>query len=51
MKGTSTEGAPIELALVGLILFDGDRVSRVETVDPNQRDLALARFHELGQSG
>jgi hypothetical protein len=49
MKGTSNEGAQIELPLVGLILFDGDRVSRVETFDPNQRDLALARFEELNR--
>jgi hypothetical protein len=50
VKGTSTEGSPIELPLVILVLFDGDRVSRVETFDPAQRDLALARFQELSQS-
>jgi hypothetical protein len=50
MKGTSTEGAPIELPLVGLILFDGNRVSCVETFDPIQRDLALARFEELNRA-
>jgi hypothetical protein len=49
MKGTSTEGAPVELPLVGVVLFDGDRVSRVETFDPNQRHLALARFEELNR--
>jgi hypothetical protein len=51
VKGTSTEGAPIELPLVILVLFDGDCVRRVETFDPDQRDLALARFDELSQSG
>jgi hypothetical protein len=50
VTGTSTEGAPIELPLVILVLFDGDRVTRVETFDPNQRELALARFQELNQT-
>jgi hypothetical protein len=49
VKGTSTEGAPVELPLVILVLFDGDRVSRVETFEPNQRELAVARFEELSR--
>jgi hypothetical protein len=49
VQGTSIEGAPIEIPLLILVLFDGDRVSRVETFDPEQRDLALARFDELNQ--
>jgi hypothetical protein len=28
-------------------LFDGDRLTHLETFDPDQRDLALARFDEL----
>ena len=32
-----------------LILVDGDRVTRFETFDPDQRDLALARFEELNR--
>ena len=31
-------------------LFDGDRVTRVETFDADQRDQALARFEELNRS-
>jgi hypothetical protein len=49
VEGTSIEGAPIEIPLLILVLFDGDRVSRVETFDPEQRDLALARFEELNR--
>ena len=48
-KGTSTEGGAMELPLVMLGLFDGDRVTHVETFDPDQRDLALARFEELNR--
>ncbi|OBG13160.1 regulator [Mycolicibacterium celeriflavum] len=47
VKGTSTEGAPIELPLVIVVLFDGDEISRVETFDANQRGSALARFRKL----
>ncbi|BBY42410.1 hypothetical protein MCEL_07050 [Mycolicibacterium celeriflavum] len=47
VKGTSTEGAPIELPLVIVVLFDGDEISRVETFDADQRGSALARFREL----
>ncbi|MGA8545923.1 MAG: BTAD domain-containing putative transcriptional regulator [Mycobacterium sp.] len=48
-KGTSTEGVAIELPFVILILFDGDRVTRVEAFDLDQRNLALARFEEIGR--
>ncbi len=48
LKGTSTDGVAIEIPLVALILLDGDRVTRYETFDVDQRDLALARFEELG---
>jgi hypothetical protein len=47
LRGTSTDGVAIEIPYVVLILLDGDRVTRFETFDANQRDLALARFEEL----
>jgi hypothetical protein len=49
VKGTTTEGAAIELPAITLILFDGDRVTRLEAFDLDQRDLALARFEALNQ--
>ena len=47
LKGTSAEGFVAELPVVALILLDGERVTHVENFDPDQRDLALARFEEL----
>jgi hypothetical protein len=47
LRGTSTDGAAIEIPLVALILLDGDSVTRVETFDADQRNSALARFEEL----
>jgi hypothetical protein len=47
LRGTSTDGVAIEIPLVALILLDGDYVTRFETFDVDQRDLALARFEEL----
>jgi hypothetical protein len=47
LKGTSTDGVAIEIPLVVLILFDGDRVTRLEVFDADQRDMALARFGEF----
>jgi hypothetical protein len=47
LRGTSTDGVAIEIPLVALMLLDGDRVTRFETFDVDQRDLALARFEEL----
>jgi hypothetical protein len=47
LRGTSTDGVAIEIPYVVLILLDGDRVTRFETFDANQRDLALARFDQL----
>ena len=41
----------IEIPLVVLILLDGDRVTRFEAFDADQRDVALARFDELNRSG
>ncbi|HEY7051245.1 MAG TPA: BTAD domain-containing putative transcriptional regulator [Mycobacterium sp.] len=46
-KGTSTEGLPIELPFLMLVILDGDRVTHIENFDPDQRDEALARFEEL----
>jgi hypothetical protein len=46
LKGTSTDGAAIEIPYVLLIRLDGDRVIHFEAFDENQRDLALARFQE-----
>jgi hypothetical protein len=48
-KGTSTDGVAIELPLVVIVLVDGDRATRIEDFDPTQRDLALARFEEIGR--
>jgi hypothetical protein len=50
LKGTSTDGAAIEIPYVLLMLLDADRVTRFESFDPDQRELALARFHELNQA-
>jgi hypothetical protein len=47
LKGTSTDGASIEIPYILLILLDGDRLTRFEAFDEDQRDLALARFEEL----
>jgi hypothetical protein len=41
LNGTSTDGAAIEIPYVLLILLDGDRVTRFEAFDDDQRDLAL----------
>jgi hypothetical protein len=48
-KGASADGVAIELPLV-VLLIDGDRIARIEDFDPAQRDLALARFEEIGRS-
>jgi hypothetical protein len=49
LRGTSTEGLAIEIPVVVLSLFDGDHLTRIEVFDPDQRDLALARFDELNR--
>jgi hypothetical protein len=49
LKGTSNDGGAIEIPYVLLILLDGDRVTRFEAFDEDQRDLALARFDELNR--
>ena len=50
LRGTSTDGVAIEIPFVELILVDGDRVTRFEEFDEDQRDLALTRFDELNRS-
>jgi len=47
VKGTTAEGAAIELPAIILIVFDGVQVMRMEAFDPGQRGMALARFDEI----
>jgi DNA-binding SARP family transcriptional activator len=49
LKGTSTNGAAIEIPFVVLILLHGERVTRLEAFDEGQRDVAVARLQELNQ--
>ena len=49
VKGTTAEGAAIELPAVILIVYDGSRVMRMEAFDVSQRVLALTRFEELNR--
>ena len=49
LKGTSTDGAAIEIPFVVLILLHGERVTRLEAFEEDQRDLALVRLQELNQ--
>jgi hypothetical protein len=49
LKGTSTDGAAIEIPYVLLILLEGDRVTRFEAFDETDVDAALARFEELNR--
>jgi hypothetical protein len=48
-KGTSSEGVEVEIPMVLLGLFDGDRLTHFELFDADQRDLALSRFDELNR--
>ena len=47
VKGTTAEGAAIELPAITLLLFDGSSVTRMEAFDLAQREQALARFDEF----
>ena len=47
IKGTATDGVTIEIPLIQLLLVEGNRVTHIEDFDPDQRELALARFAEL----
>ncbi|MDA4107761.1 regulator [Mycobacterium holsaticum DSM 44478] len=49
VRGTTPEGSAIELPAITLLLFDGPRVTRMETFDVDQQDVALARFTELNE--
>ena len=49
LKGTSTDGAAIEIPFVVLILLHGERVTRLEAFEEDQRDLALARLQEFNR--
>ncbi|MDQ1598384.1 MAG: hypothetical protein QOI70_1808, partial [Microbacteriaceae bacterium] len=49
LRGTSTDGLAIEIPLVMLVVVDRDRVTGFEAFDPDQRDMALARFEALNQ--
>jgi hypothetical protein len=48
-KGAPIDGAAIEIPFVALILVDGERVTRLEVFDEDQRDMALARLQELNR--
>ncbi len=49
LRGSATDGLSIEIPLVMLLVVDGDRVVGFEAFDPDQRDLAMARFEELNR--
>jgi DNA-binding SARP family transcriptional activator len=49
LKGTSTDRTAIEIPFVVLILLRGERVTRLEAFDEDQRDLALARLQEFNR--
>jgi len=49
LKGTSTDGVAVEIPTIHLAVLDGDRVTHLETYDPDQREVALARFEELNR--
>ncbi|WP_336584509.1 BTAD domain-containing putative transcriptional regulator [Mycolicibacterium tusciae] len=47
VKGSTVEGAEIELPAVIILVFNGSHLTRMEAFDLDQRDQALARFDEL----
>jgi hypothetical protein len=49
VKGTSSDGVAIEVPVVTLAVLNDARLTRVEIFDPDQRELALARFEELNR--
>jgi hypothetical protein len=49
MKGTSTDGVAVEISFVVLILLHGERVTRLEVFEEDERDVALARLQELNR--
>ena len=49
LKGTSTDSAAIEIPFVVLMLLHGERVTRLEAFEEDQRDMALARLQEFNR--
>jgi hypothetical protein len=49
LKGTSTDVAAIEIPFVVLMLLHGERVTRLEAFEEDQRDVALARLQEFSR--
>jgi hypothetical protein len=49
LKGTSTDGVAAEISFVVLILLHGERVTRLEAFEEDQRDVALARLQEFNR--
>jgi hypothetical protein len=49
LKGTSIDGAAIEIPFVVLMLLHCERVTRLEAFDEDQRELALARLQEFNR--
>jgi ketosteroid isomerase-like protein len=49
LKGTSTDGVAVENPFIVLILFHGERVTRLEAFEEDQRDVALARLQEFNR--
>lgn len=49
LKGTSTDGVAAEISFVVLMLLRGERVTRLEAFDEDQRDVALARLQEFNR--
>nr|WP_082929738.1 BTAD domain-containing putative transcriptional regulator [Mycobacterium sp. 1164966.3] len=47
VHGTSQEGFDAEWREIELLMFDGDRINRLEIFDEEDVDAALARFDEL----
>jgi DNA-binding SARP family transcriptional activator len=45
--GTSQEGFGAEWRLIAVLMFEGDRISRLEVFDEADVDAAIARFDEL----
>jgi DNA-binding SARP family transcriptional activator len=49
LKGTSIDGAAIEIPFIVLILLHGERVTRLEAFEEDQRDVALVRLQEFNR--
>jgi DNA-binding SARP family transcriptional activator len=49
LKGTSTDGVGIENPFLVLILLHGERVTRLEAFEEDQRDMALARLEQFNR--